>query len=302
MIQFLTVCLNPTLQVTVRLPGLTPGQVNRAVDSRLDASGKGVNVTRILSQLGEDVVHLTHTGGRYQEEFARLASDDDLTIDAVRGSIEIRHCYTLLTKDSNQTTEIVEPGGHATPELERSVLEAFERILPSSHTVIISGSKAPGYSQTLYPEMVRLAREARTRVILDYRGDDLAASLPEHPDLIKINVSEFAQTFLDMSIPEDLPPADLPKGIATRMITLDEDGISVVLTNGRQPVMFVEDGAIREITPVQVVPVNTIGAGDSMTAGIAAGLHRGQSLRASIELGLDCARRNVELLRPGVIR
>lgn len=300
--RFLTVCLNPTLQVTVRLAALVPGQVNRARDSRIDASGKGINVTRILHHLGEEVVHLTHTGGRYAAEFADLIAADRLSLHAVPGDIEIRHCYTLIAENTESTTEIVEPGGHATAQIESAVLERFTDLVTSAHSVVISGSKAPGYSETLYPEMVRIAKRQSCRVILDFRGADLRNALSAAPDVIKINVSEFAQTFLDASIPEELPPEQLPTDLQASMLDLADRGTSVILTNGSQPVMFVEDRAVELISPVRVRPVNTIGAGDATTAGIASGLYRGLPLRKAIELGLDCARRNVELIRPGVIR
>jgi hypothetical protein len=77
--RFLAVCLNPTFQRTVRLKKLEKGEVNRARLARLDASGKGINVSRVLQQLGAPVRHLTHLGpGR--DEFLRLCGEDNLQI------------------------------------------------------------------------------------------------------------------------------------------------------------------------------------------------------------------------------
>jgi len=300
--RFLVVCLNPTVQRTFSLDRLERGQVNRVRGFRVDASGKGVNVARILRQLGEGVVHLTQTGGELESLFLSLAGEDGVDVRAVHGEIEIRQCYTLLDGADRSTTEIVE-AGHAVPSgMEEAVLDAYRELLPDAHTVIVSGSKAPGFSEDLYPAMVREARERGVRVALDIRNADLVHALPHGPSLVKINVNEFAGTFLDDSVPEETAPDELPPGIRSRMIEVARQGrTDLVLTNSGQPVMYVEGDRVELVSPTPVEPVNTMGSGDAVTAGIAAGLARGQSLREAIELGLDCARRNVRFEKPGTI-
>ncbi len=64
---FLTVCLNPTLQKTIVLQKLLEDEVNRTNEHFLDASRKGINVSRVLTQLGAEVIHLTQVGGRNRE-------------------------------------------------------------------------------------------------------------------------------------------------------------------------------------------------------------------------------------------
>jgi len=299
---FLVICLNPTLQKTFRLPRLEPGQVNRARSMRLDLAGKGVNTARILQQLGERAVHLTQAGGEHLGTFLRLVSEESLDVRYVEDEIEIRHCYTLLDASDRSTTEIVEAGSPAPAGLEAKIRERYVELLPEAHTVVIAGSKAPGFSAELYPDLVRQARAKGLRVVLDIRGDDLVHSLPHHPNLVKINVNEFSATFLDESLPEETAPHEMPRILSERMReVVSRWGTELVLTNGAQPVMFVEDNRIELVEPTRVEPVNAIGSGDAFTAGLAAGVVRGYSLRDAIRLALDCARRNVELERPGTI-
>lgn len=89
---FLVVCLNPTIQKTVFLPGLRENEVNRADSHFTDASGKGVNVARVLCQLGENAVHLTHAGGRFRPLFIELAEQSGMRIEAVAVRSEVRFC------------------------------------------------------------------------------------------------------------------------------------------------------------------------------------------------------------------
>ncbi|MFW6261446.1 MAG: 1-phosphofructokinase family hexose kinase [Spirochaetota bacterium] len=299
---FLVVCLNPTVQRTFSLDRLERGQVNRVRRFRVDASGKGVNVARILHQLGERVVHLTQSGGELEKLFMDRCSADGLDVRPVHGDVEIRQCYTILDGSDRSTTEVVE-AGHPTPaEVEGAVWKSYRELLPEAHTVIVSGSKAPGFSDELYPSMVREARERDVRVVLDIRNADLVHSLPHGPSLVKINVNEFAETFLDDPVPEETDPDELPPVIRSRMVEIAREGrADLVLTNGAHPVMYVDGERVEHVAPTRVEPVNTIGSGDAVTAGIAAGLARGMSLREAIGLGLDCARRNVRFEKPGTI-
>jgi len=294
----LVVCLNPTLQRTLTFDAVSPGQVNRALSNREDASGKGVNVARVLTELGETSLHLTHCGGASGERFLSLCKADGIAVRAVPADVEVRTCYTLLDEAHHQTTELVESGSAVTAVVERNLREAYREALLQAHTVIISGSKAPGFSGALYPDLVRIARQAGVRVILDVRGTDLLGSLEHGPNLVKINVSEFASTFLDTWLPEG---ATAPSEVKERMRSLSVRGIQVVLTNGSRPVLVSSGDGIQEVAVEPITPVNTIGCGDAVTAGLATGLHREMSLPGALELALDCARRNAVQVKPGTL-
>ena len=305
---FLVVCLNPTLQNTFTFPKVELAQVNRTTSHRLDIAGKGVNTTRILQQLGERAIHLTHIGGRHKSTFLDLVAADGLDVRYVEADIVIRHCHTLLDRSAGSTTEIVEPGHPVPSETEEQVLRCFGDLLRDAHSVILGGSKAPGYTNNLFPHMVRDAKLAGKQVLLDIRGDDLLGSIPYSPDVVKINVAEFGQTFLKgVALPEDVDMGQIPEMLFTRMLNLRErEGVSVVLTNGSKPVLYVGenevgDSMVQSAEPEQVAPVNAIGCGDAVTAGVAAALRRGDSLPDAVRLGMECARKNVMLTKPGSI-
>lgn len=294
----LVICLNPTLQRTLSFATVVPGQVNRTMSNREDASGKGVNVTRILTELGEQALHLTQSGGMSGSRFLALCSQDGVPVQSVDTPAGVRTCYTLLDEARHQTTELVEPGVEVDAGTEERLREAFSAALPDAHTVVISGSKAPGFSDSLYSEMVAQSRAAGVRVILDIRGEDLKRSLEHVPDLVKINVSEFTATFTSDPVSEE---ADVPPAVRTEMLRLAAAGTQVVLTNGGRPALLANGGFIEEVAVEPVTPVNTIGCGDAVTAGIAAGMRRGRSLREALALGLSCAAKNAVQVKPGTL-
>ncbi|MDR2072657.1 MAG: PfkB family carbohydrate kinase [Spirochaetaceae bacterium] len=304
---FLTVCMNPVLQKTLVFSRVFPGRVNRTAVHRFDASGKGINVTRVLTQLKKDTIHLTHLGGPLGPFFLRLCEQDKLTLRWVESGSPIRFCYTLLTEEEtgHRVTELVEEGDPVGPGTEEKLLGVYREVLPQAKTVIISGSKARGYNDTLVPEMVRLARAQGKRIILDIRGKDLEQSMVYGPSIIKPNLFEFAGTFA----PEFKSLGELSgdeEGVRDRIASLALDlsaryGAEIILSRGTLPVWYTCGGVFAE-TPVEKQrTLNSTGSGDAFTAGLAAALDGNLSLPDAIAEGIRCGSLNAGFLKPGII-
>lgn len=307
---FLVVCLNPTLQRTLSLDRLEIGEVNRATSVREDAAGKGVNVARVLSQLGGRAVHLTHAGGDDRSRrFLQLCARDGVDIDAVRGPTSVRICTTALAMDGSTTTELVEEGEPVGPETPSRVLSRYRDLVPDSGAVILAGSIAPGYPDTMFAEMTAIARRAGKWVLADFRGRALQRALAnavnERPTCIKPNFSEFSQTFLGgRATAEDRAErAGVIESAWDAMERLAGEGITTILTRGARPTLAYsrEDGRV-EVAPVSLTPVNTIGCGDAVTAGFSLALAAGDSLRDAIERGHAAAAMNATQTAPGSVR
>lgn len=77
--------------------------MNRANIARTDASGKGVNVARVLSQLGAHAVHLTHAGGPNRDWFLSLCAADGLSVEWADSGSEVRICTTVIDSQARPT-------------------------------------------------------------------------------------------------------------------------------------------------------------------------------------------------------
>jgi len=297
---FLTICLNPTIQKTLTFPSITTGAVNRTGVHRLDASGKGINVTRVLSQLGKKALHLTQLGGDMRPLFLSLCKQDGLSVEWVESNSQIRFSYTLLTKNNNAVTELVEESEPVASETEQLLLEKFNSILsdglissvPSLQTInclIISGTKAAGFSDTLIPVIVQKAKEKGLKVILDIKGNDLLESLKYEPDIVKPNLDEFTATY---------------KTEPTKVMLIEiarKYKCGVILTNGNQKVIAAEKDNYFEVEVPSAKAVNTTGCGDAFTSGLAAALEEGADFKAAIYEGIKCGALNAALIKPGSI-
>ena len=170
--KYLTVCLNPVLQKTIVLERLWENEVNRSREYYFDASGKGVNTCRVLTELGEDAILISQAGGQHKDLFLKMTEKGGVKCEWVDSHSEIRFCYTLLNKAAGTTTEIVEEAQPVAAETEYAIYTLFLKRINDAHTLIITGTKAAGFSAKLYPEMVKTAKERGIKVILDLKGDD----------------------------------------------------------------------------------------------------------------------------------
>ena len=314
--KFLVVCLNPAIQKTLVFDGLELDRVNRAKRLRTDASGKGVNVARVLSQLGAEVLHLTHAGGPDRDWFLSLCAADGLDVKWVDSGSEVRFCSTVIDAGAKTATELVEEALPVRAGTEERLLGLFDELVGSADVLIISGTRAAGYSDSVIPEMASRAAAKGAMVVLDIKGRDLVACLPFRPTVVKPNLDEFLATF----------PAPVGGGGAggsggTDRADLDGShaqaprshvhayakawkesyGTDLVVTRGKAPIWFSEDGLAAEEPARPAESINPTGSGDAFTAGLAYVLAAGGDLREAIREGARLGALNAERLKPGSI-
>ena len=304
---FLTVCMNPTIQKILVFNDLVSDTVNRTNEYRMDPSGKGINVSRVLNQLGKDAVHLCQLGGDLRPLFLDLCKAEDIKIKWVESNSPIRFCYTVINRNDKSVTELVEESQKVDEGTGKRLLDEYSKIIGDFSTVTISGTMAEGFPSSLIPDMTRIAKKKNVRVILDLRGQDLINSLPYCPDLIKPNLYEFATTFApELVYKNEINPEikDLKERIEKIIAEKFYDyPISLVLSRGSKPLWYwdCKIKKIEEYSFESVEPVNTTGSGDAFTAGIAAGLDEGASLSEAIILGVKCGALNAAQISPGII-
>ncbi|MDR3019305.1 MAG: PfkB family carbohydrate kinase, partial [Treponema sp.] len=290
------------------------GTVNRTGVHRLEVSGKGINVTRVFTQLGKRAVHLTQLGGGAHCElrslFLSLCKQDGLSVEWVESESQIRFCYTVIESDG--VTELVEESESVAADTEQRLLERFDTLLggESFSCLIISGTKAAGFSDTVIPLMVQKAKEKGLRVILDIKGKDLIESLSHKPDIIKPNLFEFAATFAPELVRDNefvignSPQAMLAATERIKSIALDickKFETRIILTDGSRKIRVFDGDNFFELDIPPVKAVNTTGCGDAFTAGLASALEDGKNFREAIAEGIRCGGLNAGLMKPGVI-
>ena len=295
----LVVCLNPTFQHTLLFNAFSIGEVNRASEHYLDASGKGMNSARILTQLGHKAILLTHLGGNRKHEMLELCAKDGVEVRWADSHSDIRTCTTILCQGN--ATELVEEPYPVDPGTDPLIRSLFTQALDEVDALIITGTRAPGYSTSLYADFVREAKERNLFVLLDLKGEDLKACLPYRPDVIKPNLSEAVHTFLSLSVGEQEETEHLQPAIRS---TLEEIylryGTITVLSRGKQE-MWVQGPTFFTVPIERVEAVNTIGCGDSLGAALTASLYTSTNLQQAAIYATNIATMNAKTIHPGSI-
>lgn len=293
----LTVCLNPTFQSTMLFDSFKEGEVNRCTEHYLDIAGKGMNTARILSQLGAESVLLNHLGGSRKQELLDLCAKDAVEILHADSSSDIRTCTTIIC--NGVSTELVQNPEAVSKECEGAIRALFTEALPRAEAVIISGTRAPGYSKGLYADFVKEAKMAGKFVLLDIKGDDLLSCLPHRPDVIKPNFTEFVETFFGEKVPEQEQNTSLLGRVQAKMASLhDEYGCKCVISRGKHDLLlFDKTPSTVPIEPAEIV--NSIGCGDTLSASLTLSLLEGHSLQHAARVATNHATMQAKTIHPG---
>ena len=295
----LFVGLSPGFQKTMLFDCFAVGEVSRSKKYWLDVSGKCVNSARVFAQLGGKPDCLAQIGKYDNELFVRMAHGDGINFIPIPTNVPTRYCYTIVDESIHTATElVVNESEEIDPEVEENLFKKYCEIVDSCCAVVVNGSRLPGFSNNIIPEMVTAAKNRGKLFFADYRKEDLKNSLicrTIRPDYIKINMDEFRETFTEnISDIED---------IKSKLRELTEYyNNTIIITQGADETIFAESGKINYILPVQVKPINPIGCGDAFLAGMVMGIINKKNLKKAIDLGIECARKNVLNIRPGNIK
>ena len=261
----LTVTMNPSIDISYPLDELKIDTVNRVEDVTKTAGGKGLNVTRVLSEFGDSVVATGLVGGKLGE-FLVENIDDKVSKRFFSIQGETRNCIAIL-HGKNQT-EILEKGPEVQVKEGQDFLVYFKELLNTVEVVAISGSLPAGLPVDYYASLVELANQVGKPVVLDCSGAALQAVLesPHKPTVIKPNNEELSQ-LLGREISKDL---DELKEVLQEPLF---DGIEwIIVSLGANGAFAKHGNTFYKVDIPRIQVVNPVGSGDSTVAGIASGL------------------------------
>ncbi|MFB5760399.1 1-phosphofructokinase [Paenibacillus medicaginis] len=251
-----TVTLNPSIDYIVEVEDVKLGGLNRMKRDLKLPGGKGINVSRVLKQLGAENTAIGFLGGftgRFIEDKLRedCIQTDFVTVqDDTRINIKLKH---------GDETEINGLG----PDISREEADALLRKLSELHEddiVILSGSIPPSLGGDFYERLIGSCRQAGAEFVIDTTGEALMKALVHKPLLVKPNHHELAELFdVDLHTREE---------ITTYGRKLLEAGARNVLISmaGEGALLITADKVYHATAPKGTVK-NSVGAGDSMIAG-----------------------------------
>jgi tagatose 6-phosphate kinase len=259
----LTVTPNPALDVSYEVEELVLGAEHRVRTVRTRPGGKGVNVARVLSQLGTPVRVSGLAGGATGEalraELRRLELDDAL-LDTGR---ETRR--TLVIVGSGVTTSLWEPGPRLPDSEADRLVSAVSDAVHEAGAVVVSGSLPPGIPPDLHRRVAEVAVAAGVPVLVDADGAALTAAAKTPGVLLKPNAAELGRLV-------GAPISGVRDALAAVTAMRDEIRVDWVVTLGSDGMLAsTSEGDWTAALPKPITGTPT-GAGDAAAAALARAL------------------------------
>lgn len=272
-----TLTLNPSIDYVLRIEKFDDGQTIRSKSEEKYPGGKGIMVSKLLKNLGENSVNIGFLGG-FTGEFIKnklenLGIDEEFTKISDDSRINVKLKY-------EKETEINAQG----PEIKEEEIEEFLNYLDNLEEddfVIISGSIPKSLGDDFYRVIVNLLEMENVRFALDTSGKKLFNLSSYKPFLVKPNRDELSEIF------EDEIDSD-EKIVKYARKLIDQGAENVIVSLGKDGSIFIDNNIAYKAKPIEGKLINSVGSGDSMVAGYIYGYMKGLSKLDSYKLAIAC--------------
>jgi 6-phosphofructokinase 2 len=301
-----TVTLNPSLDKTATVEELVVDEANRWTSLRRDPGGKGINVSRVIHELGGETIAYGFIGGFDGEALKHLLRQQGVPFDFTPIKGEIRSNFIITDLKTRRQTRIDAPGPHISRDELRKFIDKITRIKTKPDFLILAGSVPPGVPADIYRQLIETAKESGIKTVLDSDNKWLKEGIKAKPNVIKPNVHE-AEELLEIQLRDEAAIIDAVKALVSK-------GIEVAtISRGKDGLIVATKEKVLKVTSPQVEVRSTVGAGDSAIAGLVLKLSQGQGIEeasqwaaaagtaATLTPGTElCRREDVERLLPQV--
>lgn len=251
-----TVTLNPSLDYVAFSDTFNFGKTNRTKNEYIVPGGKGLNISVLLSRLGDDTCALGFSGGFTGKELERLLKTEGINCDFQN----VTEATRINIKLSGSEITEFNASGITLDTYKITALKEKLKNLKSGDWLCLSGSIPKGVDPSVYHDLA-ICVPQDVKVVIDAIDQPLLKALKAKPFLIKPNIDELSDIFAcEIKTQKDIiiyarKLKDM--GAQNVLVSLGKDG-ALLLDN---------DNKTHTIKSPRGNAVNTVAAGDSMIAG-----------------------------------
>ncbi|MBF6451249.1 hexose kinase [Nocardia elegans] len=257
----LTVTLNPAYDMTYRVENFEPGRAHRVSSVEQRVGGKGINVSRVLNQIGK---YSRATG--FADHTFSAAAERELPVDFVHALPWVRRTVVISDSHDGSATSLWEPGARLTnPDAVDQLLVRLRGLAGEAGGIVVSGSLPSGVRVSLPADLARIGLDAGVPVICDVDGLALEAAARVPGVILMPDLDEFAGL-------TGARPATTEEVAAAAAALVGAGAGAVIATRGSDGMVAVTpDGAWSAVLPEPLCG-NPTGAGDAAAAAVIAAL------------------------------
>ena len=276
--RIVTLTLNPAIDGAAEAEEVRPIHKIRTWAERYDPGGGGINVARVVQELGGEAFAIYLSGGTTGPVLDGLVKAAGIEGHRIAISGDTRISHTVHERSSGLEFRFVPEGPPLAPEEWQACLAALEG--SDCDYLVASGSLPRGVPADFYVTVAEIAAREGAKLVLDTSGDALRSATARGVYLIKPSLGEL----------EDLTGRKLSEQVDQERAVhdlIESDGAEMVaLTLGRDGALLGTRNGLRRLAGVKVKPKSAVGAGDSFLAAMTLGLAQGRSAEDAFALGV----------------
>ncbi len=256
----------------------------------MEPGGGGINVARAIKKLGGEATAVFPIGGYTGKSFLHLLELENIQTVVIDTVNETRENIIIVDESTHSQYRFGMPGTALLATEWQRVIDAVDAMKDAAF-IIASGSLPPGVPLNVYAQLAKIAKKNNAKFIVDTSGEPLKHAAIEGVFLLKPNLGELSALAGKTELKEDeiqFAALDiLHKGHCEAM----------VVSIGGKGALLVTATNIELITPPPVITKSTVGAGDSMVAGLVFALAKQEGLTDAVKYGVACG--TAATLNPG---
>ncbi|MGZ5219049.1 MAG: 1-phosphofructokinase family hexose kinase [Chitinophagaceae bacterium] len=276
-----TITFSPCIDKSTAVSSLIPEKKLSCKPPKLEPGGGGINVARAIKKLGGNATAIFPSGGYTGKYFNHLMEEEEVPSIIIETANETRENIIVLDEASNNQYRFGMPGTGLSESEWKKCLSAVEQI-DNAEFIIASGSLPPGVPTDIYGRLAKIAKAKNARYVVDTSGEALQAAAGEGVYLLKPNLGELSTLAgtgkIDVNKVEEI----------AKKVILEKKCAIIVVSLGAAGAALITSTETYKATPPKVHQKSTVGAGDSMVAGIVYGLGLGMNLEQSLRYGVAC--------------
>lgn len=280
MTEILTITFNPCIDKSTSVEILKPEKKLRCAAPVFEPGGDGINVARGVKKLGGEALTIYSCGG-YSGKFLNvLLERENISAITIETRQHTRENMIVLDNATNQQYRFGMPGPQIFEDEYEKCLETIGRNYSSY--IVASGSLPPGVPEDIFARISKIAKEQNRKLIVDSSGEALRLAIAEGVYLIKPNLGELSRLVgKDELETNEIEPA------AKDLILRGNCEIVVVSMGALGAMLFTNNNTYKVEAPI-VKRKTTVGAGDSMVAGIVYYISQKKNLEEALQYGVAC--------------
>jgi len=285
-----TVTLNPSLDKTVTVEGLVIEEANRWTSLRRDPGGKGINVSRVVHELGGETIAYGLIGGIDGKTLKHLLEEQEVPYDFTPINGAIRSNFIITDLKAHRQTRIDAPGPRISRNELDDLVDKITHLDSKPDFLVLAGSVPPGIPDDIYAQLIEEANKKGIRTVLDSDDQWLREGMRARPTVIKPNVHE-AEDLLGVELKDEA-------AIARAVKTLIAQGIEIAaISRARNGLIIANDDKLLKVVPPRVEITSTVGAGDSTIAALVLKLSQGDGIEEACRFAVAAG--TAAVLTPG---